>query len=378
MSFDEPTEGSNERGNGFLSSTDLPLGEETKNGSNGDALSEGNDAASFSFTTTKGTKIEVQTLGDILASVPEGGRRWTVDGLLPECGLGVLGGRHKGGKSTLAIHLARSVEAGAPFLDRITRQAPVVYVNYEMPLDYFASLSNLEPIPKNFYVINRPELQLKPATVEAVIREMKKRGFDNGMVVIDSFRGAFKLTGEQENQAGQAGTLLRLLQEIGVKTGWLIVVIHHHKKASEAHGADNLSGTGDFGAASDVIWTWFRLDPSKPGVLEIEGRLEPVEPLRVRLSPEDCVYLGSARGGAEDDEKQRIEQALGTNRLSGREIASKTGIPYATVMKRLNSMKNEVRVDSQIGSGSGSPHIWFRLDSEDIMEMALAEATKQE
>jgi hypothetical protein len=226
-------------------------------------------------------------------------------------------------------------------------------------------------------VINRPELQLKPATVEAVIGEMKKRGFDNGMVVIDSFRGAFKLTGEQENQAGQAGMLLRLLQEIGVKTGWLIVVIHHHKKAAEAHGADNLSGTGDFGAASDVIWTWFRFDPSKPGVLEIEGRLEPVEPLRVRLSPEECVYLGSAQDASEDGEKQRIEEALGTGRLRGREIASKTGIPYATVMKRLNSMKDEGRVDSETASGSGSPQIWFRPDSANFTESTASEATEQ-
>src|SRR5215813_7577794 len=210
-----------EGGNGFFSSTTSPLREETKNG--GD--NHGNDAESFSFKTPTGTQIEIQTLHDVLNAVPNE-RQWTVEGILPDSGLGVLGGRHKRGKSTLVIHLSRSVEAGEPFLDRTTRQAPVVYINYEMPLDYFASLSNAEPVPKHFYVVDRPEPKLKMETIGAVI---------------DSFRGAFKLKGEQENQSGEAGNILRQLQEIGTKKGWLIVVVHHHKKVADAEGADNLS-----------------------------------------------------------------------------------------------------------------------------------------
>src|SRR4030095_14803829 len=102
-------------------------------------------------------------------------------------------------KSTLVMHLSRSVEAGAPFLERATRQAPVVYVNYEMPLDYFASLSKAEPVPNHFYVIDRPEMRLKTETIAAVIKEMINKGFPRGLLVIDSFRGAFKLKAEQEN-----------------------------------------------------------------------------------------------------------------------------------------------------------------------------------
>jgi RecA-family ATPase len=318
-----------EGGNGFFSSTASPLGEETKDGGDNQQAANGNGAESFSFTAKHGTRIEMQTLHDVLNRVPEE-RQWTVDGILPDSGLSVLGGRHKRGKSTLVIHLSRSVEAGAPFLERPTRQAPVVYVNYEMPLDYFASLSKVEPVPKHFYVIDRPEPRLKMATVEAVIAEMLKRGFSKGLMVIDSFRGAYKLKAEQENQSGEAGTILRWLQEIGVKTGWLIVVIHHHKKNADAEGADNLSGTGDFGAAPDVIWTWSRpADYLKPGLLEIEGRIPPVEPVVVRLSPEECVHLGTKQQHGEEDEKKRIEQALGTDRIKADEIAAKTGISYS-------------------------------------------------
>jgi AAA domain len=350
-----------EGGNGFFSSTTSPLGEETKDGG-GNGECQSNGAESFSFTVKHGTRIEMQTLQDVLNRVPEE-RQWTVDGMLPDSGLGVLGGRHKRGKSTLVIHLSRSVEAGAPFLERATRQAPVVYVNYEMPLDYFASLSKAEPVPKHFYVIDRPEPKLKMETVGAVISEMLKRGFPKGLMVIDSFRGAFKLKAEQENQSGEAGMILRWLQEIGVKTGWLIVIIHHHKKNADAEGADNLSGTGDFGAAPDVIWTWSRpADYLKPGMLEIEGRIPPVDALEVLLSPEECRYLGTKQDSAERDEKLRILNALGIERLTGTQLSDKTGIPYSTVMKRLRSWKDEGKVDCQKGQGTGSKLLWFRIE----------------
>src|SRR5262249_50168353 len=141
-------------------------------------------------------------------------------------------------------------------------------------------------MPRDFYVINHPEQRLTMDTVEATIGELRKKGFESGLLIIDSFRGAFKLRAEQENQSGEAGMILRNLQQTGVRTGWLIVVIHHHKKSADAEGADKLSGTSDFGAAPDVIWTWSRpADHSKPGLLEIEGRIPPVEPLVVKLSP---------------------------------------------------------------------------------------------
>jgi hypothetical protein len=358
-----------EGGNGFLSSTPSPLGEETKK--------DDTAPSSFSFTGPNGNKIEVQTLGDILAAAPEE-RRWTVEGILPDSGLAVLGGHAKAGKSTLALHLGRSVESGEPFLDRDTDKRAVVYVNYEMPLDYFASLSEFDPVPENFYVINRPEPRLTMPTVRAILGALKDRGVERGIMLIDSFRGAFKLTGEQENQSGAAGLNLRVLQEIGVKTGWLIVVIHHHKKGGDAQGADKLSGTSDFSAASDVIWTWSRLDPLKPGVLEIEGRIPPVDPLQVQLSPDECSYLGTKQGGSEEDEKQRILDALAEKRLTGKEIVAMTGIPYSTVMKRLKSLKDEGRAISQTGTGTGSPHLWFRSTTESPVSKSLAATTKME
>lgn len=67
-------------------------------------------------------------------------------------------------------------------------------------------------------------------------------------------------------------------------------------------------GSGDFSAASDVIWTWTRpLDASRPGIIEIEGRLPPVDAIAVHLSPDECTYLGIRSSDAKrEEEEQRI------------------------------------------------------------------------
>lgn len=98
-------------------STTSSLGEEKKTTAEGDAGA----AYSFSLTTPKRTIVDVKTLRDVVNEVPAE-REWTVDGIAPDSGLGIIGGRHKRGKSTLGMHLSRSVEAGEPFLDRETRK----------------------------------------------------------------------------------------------------------------------------------------------------------------------------------------------------------------------------------------------------------------
>ena len=122
------------RNKGSVLSTTSSLGEEKKAITADSQADASAGCSSFSLTTPKGTNVDVKTLRDVVNEVPVE-RVWTVDGIAPDSGLGILGGRHKRGKSTLGMHLSRSVEAGEPFLDRETRKAPVVYVNYEMPLD---------------------------------------------------------------------------------------------------------------------------------------------------------------------------------------------------------------------------------------------------
>ena len=338
---------------------------ETDTQDNQDGTNGKQDQGSFSFKTHSGTEVTVQSVGQFLSTTPEE-RKWTVEGMIPESGLAVLGGQFKQGKSTLAMHLCRKIAAGEPFLERTTQSIPTVYINYEMPDDYLYSLlAGAGGVPKDFFILSYPETRLNVETVDALIQAVKSKGFPRALVVIDSFRGAFKLQGDQENQSGVAGVLLRELQGIAVKTGCLIMVIHHRNKNSEQSGANSLAGTSDWGAAPDVILLWNRPDISKPGTLTIEGRMAPIEPLTVRVTPEECTYVGQAGEGVNTSEEDRILKALGSKRVDGNELVAATGIPYSTLMKRLTKLRQEGKVDFEIGQGTGTPKLWFRKAMSD-------------
>jgi hypothetical protein len=209
-------------------------------------------------------------------------------------------------------------------------------------------------------------------TVRAIIEAVGARRFERGLLMIDSFRGAFKLRAEQENQSGEAGAILRELQEIGVQTGWLIFVVHHHRKNASQEGAANLSGTGDFSAASDVIWTWNRpADASQAGLLEIEGRVPPIGPFEVKLSPEECTYIGSRQPEERrEEEEQKILDAIGLRRLLTKEIEAETRIPDSTLKRRLESLQLQRLIKWEKVPGKGSPKRWFRVNPETSLPLA--------
>src|SRR5262249_6883531 len=153
-----------------------------------------------------------------------------------------------------------------------------------------------------------------------------------------------KLQGEQENLSGVAGVLLRQLQELAVKSGCLIMVIHHRNKNDEKSGADSLAGTSDWGAAPDVILLWDRPDTSKPGTLTIEGRMPPIEPLAIRITPQECTYIGAKAEESVESFDVRILTTLGDSRLTPHQLEQLTGKHYSTIMKYLNRLKEEGKV----------------------------------
>src|SRR5262249_20493445 len=188
--------------------------------------------------------LNIMTWEQFLSAAPTS-REWTVHEMIPETGLGVIQGRGKQGKSTMVIHLCRSVSTGTPFLARDTRQKPIVYINYEMPDDYLQQLICSGEIPSQCFVVNRPGPTLSLDTIKSII---SKVGSGSGLLVIDSFRGAYKLAGKGENLAGEAVVILRQLQELAISTGWFFLLVHHRNRSS-SEGTDSVSGTGDWIAA---------------------------------------------------------------------------------------------------------------------------------
>jgi len=187
--------------------------------------------------------------------------------------------------------------------------------------------------PEEAYILNRPEPVLQMATLEALMQGVNKPG----VMVIDSFRGAFRLQGDAENSSGGAGLILRNLQDLAVKMKWLLIVIHHRNRSAK-DGTDAISGTSDWIAAPDVIWTWSRPEKSKPGPLHVEGRMPPVDPLAVQLSPEACVFMGTLEQSQEESDRAAILAGVTEEGQTAADIAEAIQRPASSVRKRLESL----------------------------------------
>jgi len=324
----------------------------------GGAETDGSNSFPHYREETVRKEIKLQTWDDFLSTTPEE-REYTIEGLLPDSGLAVLLGRGKHGKSTLAIHACRAIGGGQSFLGRETKKKPIVYVNYEMPEDYLQTLLRAGDCPGEAYVINRPEPVLTLEIIENIIGQVES---GPGLIVIDSFRGAFKLSGDAENSAGGAGVILRQLQDLAINKGWLIILIHHSNRGSR-EGTDSVSGTSDWIAAPDVLWSWSRPDPDKSGTLMIEGRIPPVEPMAVKLTLEECSFVGTVKEDQEQTDRQEILATLSDEGQTSEAIARAIEKPPGTIRTRLDSLYREGLVGREGAGRRGSPYKWIRIDS---------------
>ena len=328
----------------------LILAEITRRSNGGNSfphLRENNPAESFSA---------LLTWEQFLSATPAT-REWMVHEMIPTTGLGVIQGRGKQGKSTLVIHLCRAVGLANQFLGRDTRQSPAVYINYEMSDDYLQSLIRSAEVPAESYVINRPEPILSLKTIDALV---SKVGSSNGLLVIDSFRGAFKLAGKAENLAGEAGVLLRQLQELAIAKHWFFLLVHHRNRSS-SEGTDSISGTGDWIAAPDVILTWSRPEATEPGTLYLEGRIPPSDPLSVKLSLEECAFVGTVKESKEASNKEAIAAVLVEEGQSADAIAQAADIPPGTVRVRLEAMYKAGIIERHGNGKKNDPYLWSKL-----------------
>ncbi len=316
----------------------------------------GSEFVSAPKETKRAERIfELQKWKDFVAT-DHGSAPYTVHEIAPDCGLIALHGRGKGGKTTLLIHGGRAIAGGEPFLERATIKKPVVYLNYEMGFSYLKELLSAGgSCPDEAYILNRPEPVLQTVTVEALMQHVGKPA----VMVIDSFRGAFRLAGDAENSAGGAGLILRNIQDLAVKHKWLVIVVHHSNRSSR-EGTDGVSGTSDWIAAPDVIWTWSRPDKSKPGVLNIEGRMPPVDPLAVDLSPEKCVFAGSVEESQGETDNKAILASLTEEGQASDVIAEMINRPAGTVRKRLEALFAKELVKRGGVGKKGDPFVYSK------------------
>lgn len=283
---------------------------------------------------------------------------WIIEGILRSGWLAALGGHGKQGKTTIAIHLSNALSQGNKFINN-TQAVPSIHLNFEMHEDDLRELiktvSKDSPLKQNAKVINRLKVPLDLKWLESFLSKEELPG----VCIIDSFRAAFILPADTENQAGTVGNILRRLQAIARKTGWAIIVIHHFRKSGTGEALD-LAGSGEWLSAPDVIYTWSCPKPKEPGTFLITGRVPPFEPLAISLSREKIEFLGTVTEHKTEAEKEKILEALTLEGQKSDDLAKLIDLPEATTRRRLDELYKAERVDRQGEGKRGNPYLWFK------------------
>jgi hypothetical protein len=202
---------------------------------------------------------------------------YLVDGLVVEGSAVLFAAREKAGKGLIALDMLVSIVTGTPFLDRVVKEGPAIYVALEENIGTLKSRLHArwpshDDIP--LYIVqldgsldNDEEFYID--TVEGVdgLAELIEV-IQPVVVVIDTLREAHR---GRENESDDMAPRLKAIRALAHKTNTALVVTHHAAKMS-----GGARGSTAIRAAFDDFLEFTREDNESEtdirGVFHAEGR----------------------------------------------------------------------------------------------------------
>jgi hypothetical protein len=218
-------------------------------------------------------------------------RRWLVETMWIEQGVGVIGAHPKQGKTWLGLELAISVASGKPFLGRfeVNKPGPVlIYLAEDAShavrerLDSLCEARHIDLESLDLLIIDVPNLMLdrlsQQARLDATLAKYRPR-----LLLLDPL---VRLHSKDENSAQEVTPLLGSLRILQRRHQTAIALVHHTRKQVNAgQPGQSLRGTGDIFAWADVLH-YLQRSGSKLK-LTVEHRSAPApEPMHLHLAEE--------------------------------------------------------------------------------------------
>lgn len=184
-------------------------------------------------------------------------RRWLIDPLWIQAGVGTIGGLPKSCKSWLGLDMAVSVASGTPCLDTFPVRDPggvLLYMAEDAGSMVKARLHGLcrhrglklNALPID--VITAPVVRLDLLEDQQRLQETVCRRAPR-LLLLDPF---VRLHQVNENAAGEVAAILGYLRGLQRAYNVALVVTHHSRKNGSATGGISLRGSGDFFAWVDT------------------------------------------------------------------------------------------------------------------------------
>ncbi|MGA2417142.1 MAG: AAA family ATPase [Candidatus Sulfotelmatobacter sp.] len=277
--------------------------------------------------------------------------KWIAKPWLAQSAITDLVGKAKvAGKTTWALSLCAAVLDGRDFMDSPTTKSGIVYLTEESEVTFRLALERANIGPRDdFHALFWRETlgtEWKDAMEEAVGVAIKNNA---GVLVVDTLAQFAQLTGDRENNSGDAlGAVLPL--QIARDRGLGILMLRHERKQGGALG-DSGRGSSAFAGAVDIILNLGRpKGNTDENIRTIDGvsRLgDEGLKLTIKLTTEGYQSCGVTTRPIADAAEESIMKYLpdsAEKAVDLKQIISATGETRATIQRTLAELKKQGRV----------------------------------
>ena len=214
--------------------------------------------------------------------------QFLVEDLIP-CGVNVIAGDEKTGKSWMMLHLALCIAKGEDFLGHPVRQGSVAYLSledtYERLQDRLFRLTD-EISPGKIYLINK-SATLSEGLIDQLTRMVEKLP-DIRLIIIDTLQLARGNDSEMSyaNDYSDMDKIIQFEREHDLT----VFLVHHVRKQGDAKNKFNrFNGTkGIIGAADTMLLLDKENEYTDQATLSVKGRDLQYKELTIRFS--DCKW----------------------------------------------------------------------------------------
>jgi DnaB-like helicase N terminal domain/AAA domain/Bacterial regulatory proteins, gntR family len=290
---------------------------------------------------------------------------WITTGYAAKGSITEIGAKVKAGKTTLVLAMVRAVVDGATFLGRTTLKTPVVYLTEQPGVSFRQAMERADLLGREDFTV-LPFYDTRgmgwPEVAAAAVKECRRIGAS--LLVVDTLSQFAGLTGDKENNSGDALEAIRPLQE-AASEGIGVVVIRHERKSGGEVG-DSGRGSSAFAGAVDIVVSLRRPEGNASKnrrLLQSLSRFhETPADLLIELTDEGYVALGEPGETAVKDAKDVIFAAAPqteTEALALKELVSAAKVSRQTAQRALDELVREGML-SRAGKGKrGDPFRYF-------------------
>ena len=312
------------------------------------------------------------TMDDLAEEAAKAGRQeWIVPDLIISGGVHYITAPPGGGKSWVAVDLARAVAVGGKWLDyAIATKCRVLYINEEMGAGtFFQRLDDIGASADGFWALQQAGVKLdNPEHLAQVVRFVVENQIK--VVVLDTFVRTHNL---DENSNTDMARVYDLFKRIN-STGASVVALHHHRKGgvSSPVAHEMMRGAGELAAQADLIaaidkaddgFVWkttkhrhledskwpkfgFRLTTNEDGSkvfeqTELEDAQEGVHDARTRAFGSETTHNPSGR---------ILSVIANSEGLTSTDIAKEAGCRRATVDEWLSRLERDGLIRKEHGA----------------------------